>query len=86
MGPIPCGDAVERDETRPNRVTVHFIGADPGTADLLTLRGTLETIADQVEAAGIRQAALIFVGNALDLVSSAESHLYSERDRDRPTP
>jgi len=50
----------------------------------LVLRGTLATIADQVEAAGLRQAALIFVGAALESVGFAESHLYSVRDRGRP--
>ncbi len=52
----------------------------------LVLRGTLETIAGQVESAGIRQAAAIFVGTALESVNFAESHLYSKRDRGRPTP
>ena len=48
------------------------------------LRGTLADIGDQVEAAGLRQAAIILVGEALrgpahvDLV---ESHLYGARDR-----
>lgn len=51
------------------------------------LRGTLADIADQVEAAGLRQAAIILVGEALrgsvrpDLV---ESHLYGARDRGLP--
>jgi precorrin-4/cobalt-precorrin-4 C11-methyltransferase len=48
------------------------------------LRGTLTDIADRVEAAGLRQAAVILVGEALreatrpDLV---ESHLYGARQR-----
>ncbi len=46
------------------------------------LRGTLSTIADQVEAAGFRQAAIILVGPALDPASVAESYLY-DADRDR---
>jgi len=47
------------------------------------LRGTLADIADQVEAAGLRQAAVVLVGRALarddapDGVSAAESYLYS---------
>lgn len=47
------------------------------------LRGTLTTIADQVEAAGFRQAAIILVGRALDPSGEvAESFLY-DADRDR---
>lgn len=43
----------------------------------LVLRGTLNDIADQVEAAGLRQAAVILVGRALTpALSCAESHLY----------
>jgi len=46
------------------------------------LRGTLATIADQVEAAGLRQAAIILVGRALDRDVAAESFLYdAARDR-----
>ncbi|WP_378734149.1 precorrin-4 C(11)-methyltransferase [Nocardia brasiliensis] len=45
--------------------------------DQLILRGTLADIADQVEAAGLRQAAVILVGRALSgTVSCAQSHLY----------
>ncbi len=50
----------------------------------VVLRGTLADIADQVEGAGLRQAAVILVGEALrgvgrdDLV---ESHLYGPRPR-----
>lgn len=45
--------------------------------DELILRGTLTDIADQVEAAGLRQAAIILVGKALaSTVSCAQSHLY----------
>ncbi|MFI9401516.1 precorrin-4 C(11)-methyltransferase [Nocardia sp. NPDC052316] len=45
--------------------------------DQRILRGTLTDIADQVEAAGLRQAAIILVGRALaDPVSCAQSHLY----------
>lgn len=46
------------------------------------LRGTLADIADQVEAAGLKQAAVILVGQVLDPVRVAESYLYdSSRDR-----
>lgn len=42
----------------------------------LVLRGTLATIADQVDAAGVRQAAVIIVGPVLTATAVAESHLY----------
>ncbi|RDI66597.1 precorrin-4 C(11)-methyltransferase [Nocardia pseudobrasiliensis] len=43
----------------------------------LVLRGTLATIAEQVESAGLRQAAVIIVGWALGrTVDCVESHLY----------
>jgi precorrin-4/cobalt-precorrin-4 C11-methyltransferase len=47
----------------------------------LVLRGTLETISDQVESAGLRQAAVIMVGEALHAEDFVESHLYSKRYR-----
>ncbi|MFI6868208.1 precorrin-4 C(11)-methyltransferase [Nocardia sp. NPDC050406] len=49
----------------------------------VVLRGTLVDIADKVEAAGLRQAAVILVGRALaEGVSCAQSHLYDPgRDR-----
>lgn len=49
----------------------------------LVLRGTLGDIADQVEAAGLRQAAVILVGRALAPdVRGGESYLYdASRDR-----
>lgn len=47
------------------------------------LRGTLATIADQVERAGLRQAAVIMVGEALHAEDFVESHLYGKR-RTRP--
>ncbi|QRN80442.1 MAG: precorrin-4 C(11)-methyltransferase, partial [Nocardiopsis sp. BM-2018] len=40
------------------------------------LRGTVATIADAVEEAGLRQAAVILVGRALDPRSGGESYLY----------
>ncbi|WP_245627263.1 precorrin-4 C(11)-methyltransferase [Kribbia dieselivorans] len=46
------------------------------------LRGTVGTIADQVEQAGLTQAAVILVGRALDPASGGESFLYdASRDR-----
>jgi len=63
----------------PVAVVAHASGPDQ-----VVLRGTLDDIADRVAAAGLRQAAVIMVGEALrdatreDLV---ESHLYGKRDR-----
>lgn len=45
------------------------------------LRGNLLTIADQVESAGLRQAAVIMIGQALHAEEFAESHLYGKRRR-----
>ena len=45
------------------------------------LRGTLATIADQVENVGLRQAAVIMVGEALHADNFVESHLYGKRLR-----
>lgn len=50
-------------------------------ADELILAGTLADLPDQVEAAGLRQAAVIMVGEALRPDTFAESHLYSRRRR-----
>lgn len=47
----------------------------------LVLRGTVATIADQVENAGLRQAAVIMVGEALHAEEFGESHLYGKRRR-----
>ncbi|MEV6767632.1 precorrin-4 C(11)-methyltransferase [Nocardia sp. NPDC051030] len=54
----------------------------------LVLRGTLADIADRVESANLRQAAVILVGEALaDSVDCAQSHLYDPaRDRSHLTP
>jgi precorrin-4/cobalt-precorrin-4 C11-methyltransferase len=49
--------------------------------DELVLRGTLADMAAQVEAAGLRQAAVILVGPALGTSDVAESHLYGVRPR-----
>ena len=49
----------------------------------LVLRGTLADIGGQVEEAGLRQAAVIFVGRALAR-GGGESHLYAP-GRDRST-
>ncbi len=57
--------------------------ANASRPDQLVLRGTLADIADQVEAAGLRQAAVILVGRALAAdVRAGESYLYAPtRDR-----
>jgi precorrin-4/cobalt-precorrin-4 C11-methyltransferase len=47
----------------------------------LVLRGTLSTIADMVESTGLRQAAVIMVGQALHAEEFVESHLYGKRRR-----
>ncbi len=47
----------------------------------LILTGTLTDIADQVERAGLRQAAVIMVGEALRAEGFVESHLYGQRLR-----
>jgi precorrin-4/cobalt-precorrin-4 C11-methyltransferase len=59
-------------------VVVHR-ASQPGE---LVLRGTVATIADAVEEAGLRQAAVILVGPALDPAGAGESYLYDPR-RDR---
>jgi precorrin-4/cobalt-precorrin-4 C11-methyltransferase len=45
----------------------------------LVLWGTLETMPSQAEAAGLRQAAVIMVGEALHAEDFVESHLYGKR-------
>jgi precorrin-4/cobalt-precorrin-4 C11-methyltransferase len=47
----------------------------------VVLRGTLADIAEQVESARLRQAAVILVGHALHAETFAESHLYGKRHR-----
>jgi precorrin-4/cobalt-precorrin-4 C11-methyltransferase len=63
---------------------VHEYGADcpvivvhrASQPEELVVRGTVADIADQVEAAGLRQAAVILVGRALEPTSGGESYLY----------
>ena len=45
--------------------------------DELVLRGSVADIADQVEAAGLRQAAVILVGEVFAAADFVESHLYA---------
>jgi precorrin-4/cobalt-precorrin-4 C11-methyltransferase len=47
----------------------------------LVLRGTLETIAAEVAAAGVKRTATIVVGPALAAEGFRDSHLYSRRSR-----
>ncbi len=47
----------------------------------VVLRGTLADMAGQVEARGLRQAAVIMVGEALRAEDFVESHLYGPRTR-----
>lgn len=54
-----------------------------GGPQQLVLRGTLVDIADQVEAADLRRAAVILVGRVLGGTGCAESHLYDPA-RERP--
>ena len=61
-----CPVAVVANASQPNEVV---------------LRGTLIDIADQVESAQLRQAAVILVGHALHAEGFVESHLYGKRHR-----
>jgi precorrin-4/cobalt-precorrin-4 C11-methyltransferase len=54
--------------------------------DELVLQGSVATIADAVEKAGLRQAAVILVGRALDPRPGGESYLYDARRDRRATP
>ena len=60
------------------------VGSQVSQPSELILRGTLADIADQVEAAGLRQAAVIIVGRALAAEAFVDSHLYSSRRSGRP--
>lgn len=57
-------------------VVVVFRASQP---EELVLRGTVADIADRVESAGLRQAAVILVGRALDPSGAGESFLYDPR-------
>ena len=47
--------------------------------DELVLRGTIDDIADKVEAAGLKRSALILVGGVVDRTGFRRSHLYRDR-------
>ena len=53
--------------------------ADASKPTELVLRGRLDDIADQVEAASLKQAAVIIIGWALEAEHFTESHLYRTR-------
>ncbi len=57
------------------------VGSQVSQPGELVLRGSLADIADQVEAHGLRQAAVIIVGRALGAQGFVESHLYGSRER-----
>jgi precorrin-4/cobalt-precorrin-4 C11-methyltransferase len=62
-------------------VIVVYRASQPGE---IVLRGTVADIAEQVELEGLRQAAVILVGRALDPRGGGESFLYDPaRDRSR---
>lgn len=70
---------LEADYGRDCPVAVVYLASQP---EQLVLRGTVATIADAVEEAGLRQAAVILVGRALDPSGGSESYLYdSNRER-----
>lgn len=60
------------------------VGSQVSQPNELILRGTLADIAGQVEAHGLKQAAVIIVGWALDAEGFAESHLYQSRCQNTP--
>ena len=71
-----------------SELTVHYgpdcpvaVVAHASQPNERVLRGTLTDIADQVEGAGLREAAVILVGHALAAEDFADSHLYGKRDR-----
>lgn len=78
--------AIRRTRELATRLTPHY-GPDCPTAvvfrasqpDELVIRGTLADIGEQVESAGLTQAAVIIVGPALAAEGFADSHLYGTR-------
>jgi len=61
--------------------TTVAVVANASTVDEIVLRGTLDDIAEQVEAAGLRRAAVIIVGSTLGAGDFSDSHLYGKRSR-----
>lgn len=75
--------AITRVRVIAEELTAHYGSECPAAVvfhaskpDQLMLTGTLADIADQVEAAGLKQAAIILVGPAVGRTPGAESHLY----------
>lgn len=62
------------------------VGSQVTQPQQLILRGTLGDIADQVETAQLRQAAVILVGPALGAEGFIDSHLYGSRSRPGDEP
>ena len=78
----PLADELATDYGSDCPVAVVYRASQP---DQLILRGTLADIADQVEAATLRQAAVVLVGRALTpAITCTTSHLYDPA-RDRRT-
>lgn len=83
--------AITRIRVLADELTGHYGAACPAAVvfhaskpDQLVLTGTLADIAGQVEAAGLKQAAVILVGPAVGRTPGVESHLYDAcRDRAR---
>ncbi len=76
--------AITRTRTLMAELAPHYGGDCPvavvsraSQPEELVLRGTVDTMADLVEGAELRQAAVILVGPALASTSDAESYLYS---------
>jgi len=64
-------------------VVVVYRASQPGE---IVLSGTVATISEMVEAAGLQQAAVILIGRALGSQGAGESYLYaSSRDRRQST-
>jgi precorrin-4/cobalt-precorrin-4 C11-methyltransferase len=86
--------AITRTRELMDELAVHYGPSCPAVVvfkasqpDELVLRGTVSSIATQVEDAGLRQAAIILVGPALDPTHAGESHLYDPaRDRSAKRP
>ncbi|MDJ0394302.1 precorrin-4 C(11)-methyltransferase [Rhodococcus sp. G-MC3] len=75
--------AITRTRVLAEELTVHYGAECPAAVvfhaskpDQLVLTGTLADIADKVEAAALKQAAVILVGPAVGRTPGAESHLY----------
>jgi len=64
-------------------VVVVYRASQPGE---IVLSGTVATISEMVEAAGLQQAAVILIGRALGSPGAGESYLYApSRDRRQST-